>query len=55
MNTEDFNRALAKAESWTETVLLWVIGLPAPFTFIVLFINAVALVYIGWRLHEIAA
>ena len=35
MKREDLFRALATSESFTERVLLWVIGLPKPFTFIV--------------------
>ncbi len=35
MKREDLFRALANSESFTERVLLFLIGLPAPFTFIV--------------------
>ena len=35
MKREDLFRALANSESFTERALLFVIGLPAPFTFIV--------------------
>ena len=35
MKREDLFRALATSESFTERALLFVIGLPAPFTFIV--------------------
>lgn len=35
MRTEDWNRAKDKAESWSEDLLLWVIGLPKPFTAVI--------------------
>jgi len=35
MKREDWNRALANSESFTERVLLWIIGMPPPWTFIV--------------------
>mgnify|MGYP001579528594 CR=1 FL=1 len=50
MNREDLNRALASAESWTERLLLWVVGLPPPLTFIVVVLNLIAAAYIGYRL-----
>jgi len=50
MKTEDLNRALATAESWTERWLLWIVGLPAPFTFIVVLLNLLAAAYLGYRL-----
>ena len=34
MNQEDYNRAKAVAESYTERFLVLRIGLPAPFTFV---------------------
>ena len=35
MKREDLFRAFATSESFTERVLLYVIGLPSPFTFLV--------------------
>lgn len=32
MTPEDYNRLKAKAESWSESFLTWIIGLPPPWT-----------------------
>ena len=48
MNKQDLNVALSKCESFTEALLLQVVGFPAPFTFV----TVVSLLLGAWAIGK---
>ena len=48
MRSEDLNRALDKAESVTEVLLLGVVGLRPPFTFVAVVVWSLFCAFVGW-------
>lgn len=52
MKQEDFNRALEKAETWTEAALMQIIGLPKPFTFVAIIAWSAMCLYIGYAVAK---
>lgn len=48
MQSADLNRALDKAESVSEVLLLGVVGLPKPWTFVAVLAWSLFCAFVGW-------